>query len=107
MQYTVVASSELYPKVETSGNTVTTTWTPDDKATEYRIIYHYKNNETSVMNVSETSHTVTERIGQRVYTVSVQALSIHLPSTIAGPVTARGMIELYDNTVVNVSVSPV
>ena len=62
--------------------------------TEYLIYYHYRNGGTSVLNISgtETSHILTEGTGEKVYTVSVQALSVHLSSSIAGPVTARGQL---------------
>ena len=74
---------------------MTTTWAADtENNVTYLIYYHYRNGDTSVLNISdtETSHTLTEGTGERVYTVSVQALSVHLSSSIAGPVTARGQL---------------
>ena len=63
------------------------------------------------LNRTESSHTFIERnAGQRVYTVSVQALSEHLPSAIVGPVTARGQWldrKLYSYLVVCVVPGPV
>ena len=80
--------------VSTSGKTVTTTWAEDKENTVigYRIYYHYGDGSTSDSDVSHsaTTHTLTERDGQKVYTVSLQAFSIHLPSSVVGPVTARG-----------------
>ena len=97
--------------VEAGEDSVVVNWFPNethDVVIGYRVYYRHGNEEETTVTVNSTHHTFTEHnTSQRVYTVSVQALSIHLPSTIAGPVTARGMIELYNNTVVNVSVSPV
>ena len=80
--------------VSTNRNNVTTSWTEDKEntVTGYRIYYHYGDGSRSDFNVSNTAttHTLTESGGQRVYTVSLQAFSIHLPSSVVGPVTARG-----------------
>ena len=80
--------------VSASDFTVLTSWTISDdegNVTGYIIYYHLSDGNTSAINITVThnSHTFNEA-SLRVYRVSVQALSVHLPSTIAGPVTARG-----------------
>ena len=61
--------------------------------TEYLVYYCLSDSsEINVtLNMTESSHIfIEENSSQRVYTVSVQALSIHLPSAIVGPLTVRG-----------------
>ena len=86
--------------VEADTDSVVVNWSPNEThvvVIGYRVYYRHGNEEETTVTVNSTHHTFTEHnTSQRVYTVSVQALSIHLPSTIAGPVTARGMIELYN-----------
>ena len=58
--------------------------------TGYRVYYHHPINHTEV-DVTDHFHMFNEsNASHRVYTVSVQALSQHLPSPLVGPITARG-----------------
>ena len=68
-----------------------------DAVTGYLVYYHHPNYNVTVMNrtSNDLSATFTELTTiQRVYTVSIQALSEHLPSIVVGPVTARGQFVL-------------
>ena len=58
--------------------------------TWYRVYYHHPMTQT-VVDITGHFHMFTEEdASQRVYTVSVQALSQHLLSAPVGPLTARG-----------------
>ena len=58
--------------------------------TGYRVYYHHPTTQTEV-DVTDHFHVFTESsASQRVYTISVQALSQHLPSPLVGPITVRG-----------------
>ena len=64
-----------------------------DAVTGYLVYYHHLNHYVTIINrtSNDLSATFTElTTTQRVYTVSIQALSEHLLSTVVGPVTARG-----------------
>ena len=64
-----------------------------DAVTGYLVYYHHPNHYVTIINrpSNDLSVTFTEvTTTQRVYTVSIQALSEHLPSIVVGPVTARG-----------------
>ena len=64
-----------------------------DAVTGYLVYYHHPNHNVTIMKraSNDLSATFTElTTTQRVYTVSIQALSEHLPSIVVGPVTARG-----------------
>ena len=66
-----------------------------DAVTGYLVYYHHPNHNVTIINGTSTypSATFTElTTTQRVYTVSIQALSEHLPSIVVGPVTARGWL---------------
>ena len=82
--------------VTTSGNNVTVMWSissSGDDVTGYLVYYHHPNYDTTITRINHTvnSDIFTEHNdSQRVYTVSVQALSRHFPSALSGPVTARG-----------------
>ena len=94
----IVASPLSSVTVTASGNTVTVMWSissSGEDVTEYLVYYHHPNNKTVVnRNSSIHSDTFTEHnASQRVYSVSVQALSRHLPSSVSGPVTVRGQLE--------------
>ena len=56
------------------------------------MFYNHPSNVTTVKeNADATSATFIEGNAlQRVYSVSIQALSQHLPSVVVGPVTLRG-----------------
>ena len=70
-----------------------------DDVTGYLVHYHHPNYDTTIAKISSpnvyadifTEHNAT----QRVYTVSVQALSKHLPSAVSGPVTVRGQLQSF------------
>ena len=65
-----------------------------DAVTGYLVYYHHPNHNVTIINrtSNDLSATFTEvTTTQRVYTVSIQALSEHLPSIVVGPVTARGL----------------
>ena len=86
--------------VTASGNTVTVMWSissSGDDVTGYLVHYHHPNYDTTITTISSPnvhSDTFTEHTAsQRVYTVSVQALSKHLPSAVSGSVTVRGQLE--------------
>ena len=73
--------------VTASGNTVTVMWSissSGDDVTGYLVYYHHPNYDTTIATISSSdvhSDTFTERNAtQRVYAVSVQALSEHFPS---------------------------
>ena len=87
-----------------------------DAVTGYRVYYHHPNHNVTIINKpsNDLSATFTElTTTQRVYTVSIQALSEHLPSIVVGPVTARGkfvfvlFIYLYIHTLYILFVIPV
>ena len=77
--------------VTTSEETISVVWshpTEGDAVTGYLVYYHHPNHNVTIFR---TSNDLTElTTTQRVYTVSIQALSEHLPSIVVGPVTARG-----------------
>ena len=86
--------------VTASGNTVTVMWSissSGDDVTGYLVYYHHPNYDTTITNITNPtvhSDTFTEHNAtQRVYTVSVQALSIHLSSVESKPMTVRGQLE--------------
>ena len=88
--------------VTASGNTVTVMWlisSSGDDVTGYLVHYHHPNYNTTVVKISSPnfhSDTFTEHTAsQRVYTVSVQAMSQHLSSTVSGAVTVRGQLESF------------
>ena len=88
--------------VTASGNIVTVMWSissSGDDVTGYLVYYHHPNNDTTITTISSPnvhSDTFTEHTAsQRVYTVSVQALSEHFPSAVLGPVTVRGQLEIF------------
>ena len=63
-----------------------------DTVTGYLVYYHHPNHDVTIIHrtSNDLSATFTElTTTQRVYTVSIQALSEHLPSIVVGPVTAR------------------
>ena len=71
-----------------------------DEVTGYLVYYlHPNHSATMIMKTSEDmSDTFTElTTTQRVYTVSIQALSEHLPSIVVGPVTTRGQLIFCTN----------
>ena len=84
--------------VTASGNTVTVMWSissSGDDVTGYLVHYHHPNYDTSIKNISTNVHSdifTEHNDSQRVYAVTVQALSRHLPSALSGPVTARGQL---------------
>ena len=64
-----------------------------DAVTGYLVYYHHPNHDVTIRNKTSNDFSVTFTeltTTQRVYTVSIQALSEHLPSIVVGPVTARG-----------------
>ena len=84
--------------VTASGNTVTVVWSissSGDDVTGYLVYYHHPNDDTTIRNISIGVHSdvfTEHNDSQRVYAVSVQALSRHFPSALSGPVTARGQL---------------
>ena len=64
-----------------------------DAVTGYLVYYHHPNHNVTIMKrpSNDLNDTFTElTTTQRVYTVSIQALSEHLTSIVARPVTVRG-----------------
>ena len=95
--FSIVASPPSNVTITASGNIVIVTWSissSGDDVTGYVVYYHHPNDETIVnKSLSVNSDTFTEHNAtQRVYAVSVQALSKHLPSAVSGPVTVRGQL---------------
>ena len=92
----------MYLTVITSGgsSTISVFWSSPiggDAVTGYLVYYHHPNYNVTIINrtSNDLSATFTElTTTQRVYTVSIQALSEHLPSIVVGPVTARGQFVL-------------
>ena len=71
---------------------VKTTWSAEEgsNVAGYKIYYQHPNRDYTIYVLNNTSHQINDE-NQKVYTVSVQALSaVHLPSNITGPVTVRG-----------------
>ena len=90
-----MASSLSSVTITASGNTATVMWSISsngDDVIGYLVYYHHPNSET-VVNTRPSTHSdifIEYNASQRVYAVSVQALSTHLPSAVLGPVTVRG-----------------
>ena len=87
--------------VTASGNTVTVMWSissSGDDVTGYLVHYHHPNYDTTIRNISTSVHSdifTEHNASQRVYAVSVQTLSKHLPSALSGLLTARGQLESF------------
>ena len=85
----VVARPLTNVTVTASGNTVTVMWSissSGDDITGYLVYYHHPNYDTTITRINQTvnSNIFTEyNDSQRVYAVSVQALSRHLPSALS------------------------
>ena len=100
-KYFIVDESPLSSvTVTASGNTVTVMWSISssrDDVTGYLVYYHHPNYNTTIIKIDTPNvhlDTFTEQQpSQRVYAVSVQALSTHFQSTASGPVTARGQFQ--------------
>ena len=87
-----MASSPSDITVTTTLSTVMVSWlvpSDEDVVTGY-LVYYSHPDYNMTFNTTENLHIISEIASQRVYTVSVQALSEHLPSAIVGPFTARG-----------------
>ena len=98
----IVASPLSSVTVTASGNTVTVMWSipsSGDDVTGYLVYYHHPNYDTTIANISSPNVQLDifteDNASQRVYTVSVQALSKHLPSAISAPVTVRGQLQSF------------
>ena len=66
-----------------------------DDVTGYVVYYHHPNYNTTITMISNRNvhlDTFIEHFSQRVYAVSVQALSIYFQSAASGPVTVRGQL---------------
>ena len=76
-------------------NTVTVEWSlprGGDEVIGYYVFYNHPSSNVTIVkeNADATSATFIEGNAlQRVYSVSIQALSLHLPSIVVGPVTVR------------------
>ena len=87
---------ELTVTTSEGSSTISVFWSGPiggDAVTGYLVYYHHPNHNVIIINrtSNDLSATFTElTTTQRVYTVSIQALSEHLPSIVVGPVTARG-----------------
>ena len=76
--------------VNTDGNLIETTWsTGEDNVPGYKLFYYHSNGSTTTLKIKDTFHKLNDK-NQKVYRVSVQALSVPLPSILTGPVTVRG-----------------
>ena len=101
--FSTVANPPMYLTVTTSegSSTISVFWSSPiggDAVTGYLVYCHHPNHNVTIINrpSNDLSATFTElTTTQRVYTVSIQALSEHLPSTVVGPVTARGEFVLF------------
>ena len=73
-----------------------------DSVIGYQLYYQHVNTVTT-SNISSHDHTAVFTEGnERVYSVSIQSLSEHLPSDLVGPIIARGKI---DNNVLSCLIS--
>ena len=98
MLLSAVANPPVDVSVYANGkrSTVTVEWSlprGGDEVTGYHVFYHHpSSNVTTVKkNADATSATFIEGNAlQRVYSVSIQALSQHLPSLVVGPIIVRG-----------------
>ena len=85
--------------VTASGDTVTVMWSissSGDDVTGYLVHYHHPHYDTTIRNINTSVHSdnfTEHNASQRVYAVSVQALSQDLPSAVSRPVTVRGQLE--------------
>ena len=101
--FSIVANPPMDLTVTTSegSSTISVFWSSPiggDAVTGYLVYYHHPNHNVTIINrtSNDLSATFTElTTTQRVYTVSIQALSEHLPSIVVGPVTARGKFVLF------------
>ena len=81
----------VYANEESS--TITVEWSlprGGDEVTGYHVFYNHPNNVTIVKENATSATFIESNTLQRVYSVSIQALSQHLPSVVVGPVTVRG-----------------
>ena len=88
--FTVVAKPVVNLMVNTDGNIIETTWSiGHDHVTGYKVFYYHSNGSTTTFKENGTFQNFNDK-NQKVYRVSIQALSVHLPSILTGPVTVRG-----------------
>ena len=89
--FAAVANAVVNLMVIADGYDVKTTWSTKEgsNATGYKIYYQHPNHNYTIFVLNDTFHKINDE-NQKVYTVSIQTLSVHLPSNIAGPVTVRG-----------------
>ena len=103
--FSAAANPPLNLTVTTSekSSTISVSWSSPiggDKVTGYLVYYLHPNHSATMIekNSEDISDTFTElTTTQHVYTVSIQALSEHLPSIVVGPVTARGQLIFCPN----------
>ena len=93
-----MASSLSSVSVAVSESNVTVMWsisTSGDDVTGYLVHYHHPIHSTTIRSIASNLDVFNENSTHRVYAISVQALSTHLPSEVVGPVTVRGQLECY------------
>ena len=98
--FSTAANPPLNLTVTTSeeSSTISVSWSSPiggDEVTGYLVYYLHPNRSVTMIKKSSEymSDTFTEQATtQPVYTVSIQALSEHLPSIVVGPVIARGQL---------------
>ena len=96
---------DVYVDASEDSNTVIVSWSipsGGDSVIGYQLYYQHVNTVTTI-NISSHDHTAVFTEGnERVYSVSIQSLSEHLPSDLVGPIIARGK---SDNNVLSCLIS--
>ena len=97
--------TDVYVDASEDSNTVIVSWSVPsggDSVIGYQLYYQHVNTVT-IINISSHDHTAVFIEGnERVYSVSIQSLSEHLPSDLVGPIIARGK---SDNNVLSCLIS--
>ena len=96
---------DVHVDISEDSNTVIVSWSipsGGDSVIGYQLYYQHVNTVTTI-NISSHDHTAVFTEGnERVYYVSIQSLSEHLPSDLVGPIIARGK---SDNNVLSCLIS--
>ena len=88
--------TDVHVDASEDSNIVIVSWSipsGGDSVIGYQLYYQHVNTVT-IINISSHDHTAVFTEGnERVYSVSIQSLSEHLPSDLVGPIIARGKID--------------
>ena len=89
--FLVAARPEALNATSDGNSTVVVSWTTRQSGSRIRIFFEHPEMSTYVIISNMSNYSFSEsNYSDRVYSVSIQALSEHLPSEIVGPVTVRG-----------------